>query len=99
MWEGLPTVLLEAMAAHVPVVATAVSGSTELVETDVTGVLVASNDAEALATAIVCQLRDRYRAQAMALVALARAKAQFSIQSIAQQHSALYQRLLGKVRF
>jgi glycosyltransferase involved in cell wall biosynthesis len=96
LWEGLPTVLLEAMAAHVPVVATAVSGSTELVEPDVTGLVVASNDAEALATAIVRQLRERDRAQAMALAALARAKAQFSIQSIAQQHVALYRQLLGQ---
>jgi glycosyltransferase involved in cell wall biosynthesis len=62
----------------------------------VTGLVVASNDAEALATAIVRQLRERDRAQAMALAALARAKAQFSIQSIAQQHVALYRQLLGQ---
>jgi glycosyltransferase involved in cell wall biosynthesis len=80
----------------VPVVATAVSGSTELVEPHVTGLVVASNDAEALATAIVSQLRERDRAQAMALEALARAKAQFSIQAIAQQHVALYRQLLGQ---
>ena len=96
LWEGLPTVLLEAMAARVPVVATAVSGSTELVEPDVTGLVVASNDAEALATAIVRQLRDRDRAQAMALAALARAKAEFSVQTIAQQHVALYRQLMGR---
>ncbi|MEZ4637263.1 MAG: glycosyltransferase [Caldilineaceae bacterium] len=40
LWEGLPTVILEAMLAETPVVATAVAGTTELVEDGVTGALV-----------------------------------------------------------
>lgn len=47
--EGTPVALIEAMAAGVPVVATAVGGVPDLVEHGVTGWLVPANDADALA--------------------------------------------------
>jgi glycosyltransferase involved in cell wall biosynthesis len=50
--ENLPMAILEAMAAAVPVVATRVGGIPELVEDDVTGLLVEPDDARALAGAI-----------------------------------------------
>jgi colanic acid/amylovoran biosynthesis glycosyltransferase len=50
--EGLPVVLMEAMAAGTPVVASAISGVPELVEDGVTGLLVTERDAPALARAI-----------------------------------------------
>ena len=50
--DGIPNVLMEAMAAELPVVSTAVSGIPELVENDVNGLLVPPEDAEALADAI-----------------------------------------------
>lgn len=50
--EGLPNVILEAFAASVPVVATAVGGTPELVENGVTGFLTPANDASALARRI-----------------------------------------------
>jgi glycosyltransferase involved in cell wall biosynthesis len=50
--EGLPVVLMEAMAAGTPVVASAISGIPELVEDGVTGLLVGERDAPALARAI-----------------------------------------------
>src|SRR5262249_31013234 len=51
--EGLPLVVLEAMAAGVPVVATAVGGTPEAVLEGVTGHLVAPGDAAAIANRIV----------------------------------------------
>jgi glycosyltransferase involved in cell wall biosynthesis len=49
--DGIPNVLVEAMACGTPVVSTAVSGIPELVEDGVTGLLVPPDDPEALAAA------------------------------------------------
>src|SRR5213075_2773383 len=51
-FEGLPNVVLEAMASARPVIATAVGGTPELVAHGSTGVLVPPGDPRALATAI-----------------------------------------------
>jgi len=55
--EGMPNVILEAFAAGVPVVATAVGGTPEIVEDGVSGYLVPAGDAEMLAERI-CQALD-----------------------------------------
>jgi glycosyltransferase involved in cell wall biosynthesis len=57
--EGLPNVILEAQAAGVPVVATSVGGTPELIEDGKTGWLVPSGDAAALADRIALVLSDR----------------------------------------
>ena len=62
--EGVPVVLMEAMAAGLPVVATRIAGIPELVEHGVSGLLVAPGDAEALAGAILAVL-DRPTGRAM----------------------------------
>jgi glycosyltransferase involved in cell wall biosynthesis len=93
LWEGLPTVILESMAARVPVVATDVSGTRELVQDGVTGLMVAPGDPHALARAIVALLRDREGARAMVEAACERVQG-FSIRRVAEQHVEVYQRLL-----
>lgn len=50
--DGLPTVLLEAMALGVPVVSTRVTGIPEIIDDRQTGLLVEERDAEGLATAL-----------------------------------------------
>jgi glycosyltransferase involved in cell wall biosynthesis len=50
--DGIPNVLMEAMAAGLPVISTDVSGIPELIDDGVNGLLVPSEDAEALADAI-----------------------------------------------
>lgn len=52
--EGLPNVLLEAMALEVPVVATRVGGIARLIESDVNGLLVTSGEVATLVDAIGC---------------------------------------------
>jgi colanic acid/amylovoran biosynthesis glycosyltransferase len=64
--DGLPTVLVEAMALGVPVVATAVTGIPELVTHGRTGLLVPQRDPLALADALERVLADRALADRMA---------------------------------
>lgn len=56
--EGVPVVLMEAMASGVPVVATRIAGIPELVEDGVSGYLVSPGDAEALADCVAALLSD-----------------------------------------
>tara|TARA_R110002072_G_scaffold1983_1_gene16181 strand:+ start:3682 stop:4917 length:1236 start_codon:yes stop_codon:yes gene_type:complete len=56
--EGIPVVLMEAMATALPVVSTDISGIPELVETGVSGLLVPPGDVDALAQALDRLLSD-----------------------------------------
>jgi sugar transferase (PEP-CTERM/EpsH1 system associated) len=56
--EGTSNTILEAMASGLPVIATRVGGNPELVADERTGQLVPSNDAEALAAAILAYVED-----------------------------------------
>ncbi len=60
--DGMPTVLVEAMAHGVPVISCDVAGVSELVRDGVTGLLVASDDSPALAEAIAELISDPQRA-------------------------------------
>ncbi len=57
--EGLGSVLLEAAMAHLPLVGTAIGGIPEIVQEGKTGLLVPSDDAEALAAAVEALSADR----------------------------------------
>lgn len=58
IWEGMPNVLLEAMALKVPVVATETGGVPEIISNDFNGILVPVHDEPSLAGAIVRVLND-----------------------------------------
>lgn len=77
-WEGLPCVLVEAIGAGIPLVATAVPSNQDLVLTGETGVLVPPQDDRALATAITHLLDDPAAAARMAERARARVGDWFS---------------------
>ena len=64
-WEGIPVALMEAMAAGLPVVASATSGIPELVQDGRSGTLVPPEDAVAIADALELMARDRTRAAQM----------------------------------
>lgn len=89
-WEGLPIVLLEAMAAGVPVVATAVNGSRELVRHGETGLLVPPDHLAELSAAILSILADPERAHGYAQAAEARVKRSYSLAHMADALQALY---------
>jgi colanic acid/amylovoran biosynthesis glycosyltransferase len=63
--DGLPTVLLEAMACATPVVTTDIVGLPELVRNGETGVLVRPDDPSGLATAVAGLLDDPEHAAAL----------------------------------
>ncbi|MGA3290275.1 MAG: glycosyltransferase family 4 protein [Candidatus Bathyarchaeia archaeon] len=56
--EGLPTTLLEAMSCGLPIVATAISGITDVIDNFKTGLLVPTNSPEKLANAILTLIED-----------------------------------------
>jgi glycosyltransferase involved in cell wall biosynthesis len=94
LWEGLPNVVLEAMAAGLPVVATAVGGTPELIIHNETGLLVPPQNPDALAQAIVQLLDQPEQAARMGRNGRQRAAEQFTIERMAAQTEALYNRLL-----
>jgi glycosyltransferase involved in cell wall biosynthesis len=57
--EGVPVVLMEAMAMEIPCVATRITGIPELIENGVDGLLVAPSDVEQLASALALLMDDR----------------------------------------
>jgi glycosyltransferase involved in cell wall biosynthesis len=94
--EGLPVILLEACAASVPVVATAVGGIPEVLEEGRGGYLVPSGDAPALAARIVDVLRDDATRRAMGRDAQERVRRHFSFAQQAQQYEVLFGALTAK---
>lgn len=77
--DGLPTVLLEAMAMQVPVVSTDLTGVPEIVDEGVTGLLVLQHDPAALATALARLLADPALREQMGRAARAKVARQFDL--------------------
>jgi glycosyltransferase involved in cell wall biosynthesis len=89
--EGLPNSLLEAMAAGLPAVATAVGGVPELIEDGVNGLLVPPRDPESLGNAILRILRDpEFRAR-LALAGRERARLQFGFDRVVAELESVYE--------
>ncbi len=77
--EGVPVVLMEAMAAGLPVVCSHVAGIPELVEDDVSGILVPPGDTEALAGALRDLVGDAARRAAMGAAGRTKVEAEFNL--------------------
>lgn len=91
VWEGLGTVLIEAGAAALPIVATNVDGIPEVVEDGITGLLVPPRAPEALAQRIITLLRDPKRRGAMGRAAGERVGDRFSVQSVTRAVEDVYE--------
>lgn len=88
--EGTTTTALEAQACGVPVVSTNVGAVHEVIEDGVTGLLVPSGDAEAIAEATLSLLRDPPRRQEMGRAGRAAAVARFGVETAAELRARAY---------
>ena len=97
--EGTPNVLLEAMAAGLPVVATSVGGVPEIVQHARTGFVVAENQIDALPRAVLELIRNPDRAAEMGARARAYVEETHSIHKLPAHLAELYDLALGDRRF
>jgi glycosyltransferase involved in cell wall biosynthesis len=93
-FEGLPRSVAEAMAAGLPVIATAVSGTPELVDNGVTGLLVPPKDYKALGDAIVRLKNDKDLANSMGNAGKKKAYENYDVNHVASQMADLYKKIL-----
>jgi glycosyltransferase involved in cell wall biosynthesis len=89
--EGLPIVLLEALALDVPVVVSAVGGILEVITHLSTGLMVQPKDEQALAQACLSLLQNREQAKALAREGKRMVKEKFSAEIMAQKVFQLYE--------
>jgi glycosyltransferase involved in cell wall biosynthesis len=94
--ESLSNVVLESMAAGVPVVATDVGGNPELIQTGVTGSLVPVGDEEGLSTAIEQLLTQPELRNKIGRQARESARANYSVEKVRDQYQQLYLSLLAE---
>jgi L-malate glycosyltransferase len=96
--EALSNVLLESMAAGVPIVATRVGGTAEAVQDGVTGLLVPPGDPGALARSIGRLLSDPELAERLGRGGRQRVRRHFSLDAMVQATERLYHTLLERRR-
>ena len=93
--EGMPMVVLEALAAAVPVVASSVEGTPEVVRDGVEGLLAEPRSLDSLVSKIAELIADRERWITMSDRALSRHREQFSDERMAQGVAAAYSSVLA----
>ncbi len=95
LFEGLPRAILQAMVAGVPVVATAVGGTPEVVSDGETGLLVRPGDPRGAAEAIVRLAAEPETATRLAAAASKRIGEEFDIRGMVRTLDSLYEELLS----
>jgi len=94
LWEGLPNVLLEAMAARCPIVATRIPGVDEIVLDGQTGILCEPGNASALAEALLRLIQNPELARAVAAAGRLRVEQRFSLETTVRDTVGVYEQLL-----
>jgi len=93
-FEGTPLVAFECMANGTPLVATAVGGMPDVIESGQTGLLVPPRDPRALADGLINLLTDPGRRERMAAAATERLSA-FTLEAAVERYAALYEQLVS----
>ncbi len=94
LFEGLPNVILEAMASSRPVVATAVDGTPEVIENEKSGLLVTPKSSDALSKAIVSLLAREDYGESVGKMARVRIEEAFSFKMQFEKFEGTYESLL-----
>lgn len=92
-FEGLSNVLLEAMSMGLPVIASSVSGTPDVVVDGQHGLLIPPESSEALAAAMIKLMDNPSLCESLGRNARGRVEESFSLEHVAQQYSELYKRL------
>ena len=96
--DALPTVLIEALAAERPIVASDVGGVPEIIENGVNGLLVAPGDPSQLADACLQLLKDNELMSQIVLAGSKTVRQRFNIDSQIEQLSRMYQELTSHAK-
>jgi len=91
LWEGLPCVFAQAMAASKPVVATDVDGAREVIEDGVNGFLLPPHRPKDMAERVVELVRDGERAKRMGRKGKEKLKSEFDIDTMVKDIEGLYE--------
>ncbi|MBN2387845.1 MAG: glycosyltransferase family 4 protein [Anaerolineales bacterium] len=97
-YEGLPTVLLEAMACGKPVVATAVSGALDVIRDRENGLLIPPRSPQAIASAVFELLDQPALAERIGLGAVQTIRERYSWNVVGGTYEALYGELVHRSR-
>jgi len=92
--EGISNTILEAMACGLPVIATKVGGNPELVDENVTGLLVPVNNSESMAEALLSYIKDTKQVKRHGLAGRKRVEALFSLDKMIENYTQVYDSLL-----
>jgi glycosyltransferase involved in cell wall biosynthesis len=93
--DNCPMVVLEAMAAGVPVLASKIGGVPDLIESEKTGLFCDPDRPESFREAMEKLLADREFARQLATTAKAEALRRFHPQAVARQHLEIYRQALA----
>ncbi len=96
LYEGCPYTVMEAMAGDLPVLATRVEGSRDLIDDGRTGLLVPPANSDALAAALVRLSTDTPLREQLGTAARATARREFDVATMVDRTEALYGRLLDR---
>jgi glycosyltransferase involved in cell wall biosynthesis len=94
--EGMPLAAMESMACGRPVVATRVGGLGELIESGVSGVLIAPGNLEELVSALRGLVENAEQRSMLGAAANQRAVEQFSVQAMQASYEAIYRRAITR---
>jgi glycosyltransferase involved in cell wall biosynthesis len=93
--EGMPNAVLEAMACGLACVATRVSGSEDIIQHGVNGLLVEPEDPHGLARALLTLLQDPATAQQYGRAARTTIEQRYSLDRSTDSYVALYEQLVN----